>query len=148
MTASFYTKDLNDCWGAGGVKVPGTWADNTDTMNSGTMLGRRERRTRGTGPSRLQNQGEPAGKAIYLTPWSARVKLHKSSRTGQMAEQQTTSPPPLPRAIATLLCQEAAKPFSLKEWPLGRAAGCPCHSQSTMETDQRSPPASPGLTLA
>lgn len=57
MTASFHTKDLNDCWGAGDVKVPGTWADNTDTMNSGTMLGRRERRTRDTGPPSLQNQG-------------------------------------------------------------------------------------------
>lgn len=57
MTASFYTKDLNDCWG---VKVPGTWADNTDTMNSGTMVGRR----RDTGSPSLQNQGEPAGKAI------------------------------------------------------------------------------------
>lgn len=56
MTASFYTKDLNDCWGAGDVKVPGTWADNTDTMNSGTMLGRRVR-TRDTGPPVYRTRG-------------------------------------------------------------------------------------------
>lgn len=48
-----------------GCEGSGTWADNTDTMNSGTMLGRRrERRTRDTGSPSLQNQGEPAGKAI------------------------------------------------------------------------------------
>lgn len=45
-----------------GCEGSGTWADNTDTMNSGTMLGKR--RTRDTGSPSLQNQGEPAGKAI------------------------------------------------------------------------------------
>lgn len=57
MTTSFYTKDLNDCWGAGDVKVPETWADNTDIMNSGTMLGRRERRTRDTGHPVYRTRG-------------------------------------------------------------------------------------------
>ena len=57
-----------------------------------------------------------------------------------MAEQQTTPPPPLPRATATLLCQEAAKPLSLKERPGSRAAGC-LVSLSTMEPGERSPSA-------
>lgn len=85
-----------------------------------------------TGPG-----GAPAQKAIKP---SGQLGLNCTRTFSDRPDGRTTNnpPPPLPRATATLLCQETAKPFSLKEMPLSRAAGC-LVSLSTMEPGQRSP---------
>lgn len=57
-----------------------------------------------------------------------RVKLQKNGSDGpDGSTTNSSSLPQLPRAAAMLMCQGGGwTPCSLKEWPLGRAAGCPC----------------------
>lgn len=67
--------------------------------------------------------------------WTTRVKLHKSAAgAGQMAETQTALPSPNGHMLWPRFCAREALNPSLREWLLGRAAGCPHHQHS--EADQ------------